>query len=168
MELSNGSLTSFSWPSFEERRFVVSCWTSCDSLSYIVQVWLLSHIPAGFSGRSILPNPSDLLQQIVARYSPHVIVATFNGHTHEDAVFITYAHNGTEKSAATALTANWIGPSLTPLTNLNSAFRMYEVDSGSFEVMESHTWFSNVTTFAALDKQVAVGPTCVFSPLIPL
>jgi len=32
-------------------------------------------------------------------------------------------------SADTALAVSWIGPSLTPLTNLNSGFRMYEVDS---------------------------------------
>ena len=64
------------------------------------KVWLVSHIPAGFSGRSVLPNPSDLLQAIVARYSPHVIVATFNGHTHEDALFLTYANNGTVKTVS--------------------------------------------------------------------
>ena len=32
-------------------------------------------------------------------------------------------------SAQTALATSWIGPSITPLTNLNSGFRVYEVDS---------------------------------------
>ena len=40
---------------------------------------------------------------------------------------------------------------------------MYEVDSGSFEVMDSHTWYSNVTAYPALDRQVEVGPTYVLS-----
>ena len=42
---------------------------------------------------------------------------------------IFYANNGTNISAQTALTTSWIGPSITPLTNLNSGFRVYEVDS---------------------------------------
>jgi hypothetical protein len=42
---------------------------------------------------------------------------------------IFYANNGTNMSAHTALTTSWIGPSITPLTNLNSGFRVYEVDS---------------------------------------
>jgi hypothetical protein len=42
---------------------------------------------------------------------------------------IFYANNATNISAQTALTTSWIGPSITPLTNLNSGFRVYEVDS---------------------------------------
>lgn len=42
---------------------------------------------------------------------------------------IYYANNATNISAQTAAAVNWIGPSITPLTNLNSGFRMYEVDS---------------------------------------
>jgi len=37
------------------------------------------------------------------------------------------------------LTRLQIGPSLTPLTNLNSGFRMYLVDSVTFEVIDAHT-----------------------------
>ena len=42
---------------------------------------------------------------------------------------VFYANNATNISAQTALTTSWIGPSITPLTNLNSGFRVYEVDS---------------------------------------
>ena len=42
---------------------------------------------------------------------------------------IFYAKNATDISAETALATSWIGPSVTPLTNLNSGFRVYEVDS---------------------------------------
>lgn len=52
-----------------------------------------------------------------------------------------------------------MGPSLTPLTNLNSGFRMYEVDSATFEVMDAHTWYSDVNTYPALDAQLDAGPS---------
>lgn len=42
---------------------------------------------------------------------------------------IFYADNATSISAGTALATSWVGPSITPLTNLNSGFRVYEVDS---------------------------------------
>ncbi|KAG6897501.1 hypothetical protein C0992_000931 [Termitomyces sp. T32_za158] len=67
--------------------------------------------------------------QIVDRYSPHVIANIFFGHTHEDQMSIFYANNGTTMSAETAKALSWIGPSVTPITNLNSGFRVYEVDS---------------------------------------
>jgi hypothetical protein len=53
----------------------------------------------------------------------------FFGHTHEDQASIFYANNATNISAESALTTSWMGPSITPGTNLNSGFRMYEVDS---------------------------------------
>jgi hypothetical protein len=40
------------------------------------------------------------------------------------------------RTAENALTTDRIGPSVTPLTNLNSGYRMYEVDTGSFDVYE--------------------------------
>ena len=42
---------------------------------------------------------------------------------------VFYANNATNISAETALTTSWMGPSITALTNLNSGFRVYEVDS---------------------------------------
>jgi len=50
---------------------------------------------------------------------------------------IFYTNNATNISAQTALTTSWIGPSITPLTNLNSGFRMYEVDSAVRDVAYS-------------------------------
>jgi sphingomyelin phosphodiesterase len=41
-----------------------------------------------------------------------------------DQNFIYYSNNGTNASAATALVPAWMGPSITPLTNLNSGYRM--------------------------------------------
>ncbi|CAK5280743.1 unnamed protein product, partial [Mycena citricolor] len=103
------------------------------------RVWIVGHVLTGWDGSNPLVNPTDLFYQIVDRYSPHVIANIFFGHTHEDQLTIFYANNATNISAQTALTQSWIGPSITPLTNLNSGFRMYEVDSATFDVMEAYT-----------------------------
>ncbi|KAJ7603124.1 Metallo-dependent phosphatase-like protein [Roridomyces roridus] len=126
------------------------------------RVWIIGHVLTGWDGTNPLVNPTDLFYQIVDRYSPHVIANIFFGHTHEDQNSIFYTNNATEMNAANALTTAWIGPGLTPLTNLNSGFRMYEVDSGTFEVMDAHTWRADVNAFPALDSQTAFGPTYVY------
>ncbi|KAI0654136.1 sphingomyelin phosphodiesterase [Cubamyces menziesii] len=124
--------------------------------------WIIGHVPAGWDGTHALPNPSDLFYQIVDRFSPHVIKAMFFGHTHQDQLMLYYANNATDISASSANAAAWIGPSITPMTNLNSGFRMYEVDSGSFEVLDAYTWISDVSSYPALDAQTDFGPAFEF------
>lgn len=121
------------------------------------RVWILGHVLTGWDGTNPLPNPTDLFYQIVDRYSPHVIANIFFGHTHEDQFMIYYANNGTVRDASHAQTIGWIGPSLTPLTNLNSGYRMYEVDTGDFSVYESYTYYANVSSFDKI-KASATGP----------
>ncbi|KAH4988245.1 hypothetical protein HBI76_093330 [Parastagonospora nodorum] len=114
------------------------------------RVWIVGHVLSGWDGSNPLPNPSDLFYQIIDRYSPHVIANVFFGHTHEDQVMIYYANNGTNPGVHSALTSGWIGPSVTPLTNLNSGFRLYEVDTGDFNIYEAWTFTSPVDSFADL------------------
>ncbi|KAI0094211.1 Metallo-dependent phosphatase-like protein, partial [Irpex rosettiformis] len=99
------------------------------------KVWIIGHVLSGWDGTNALGNPTDF----VDRFSPHVIANIFWGHTHEDQLSIFYANNGTNISAETAQAVSWIGPSLTPLTRLNSGFRLYEVDSATFEILDAHT-----------------------------
>ena len=47
------------------------------------RVYLIGHVVPGWDGSNALPNGSDMLYQIVERYSPHVIAHMFFGHTHE-------------------------------------------------------------------------------------
>ncbi len=47
------------------------------------RVWIVGHVLSGWDGTNPLPNGSDMLYQIVERYSPHVIAGLFFGHTHE-------------------------------------------------------------------------------------
>jgi hypothetical protein len=116
------------------------------------RVWLVGHVLSGWDGSNPLPNPTNLFYQIVDRYSPHVIANIFFGHTHEDQFMVYYANNGTVRNSETALATGWIGPSITPLTNLNSGFRLYEVDTGDFNIYEAYTFFSNVSDFASLTE----------------
>jgi hypothetical protein len=106
-------------------------------------------------------NPTNLFYQIIDRYSPHVIANVFFGHTHEDEQMIYYANNGTVQSLDTALTPGWIGPSVTPLNNLNSGFRLYEVDTGSFDIYDAYTFYADVNAFPAL-QHASHGPTFKF------
>lgn len=126
------------------------------------RVWILGHVPSGWDSTDPLPNPTNLFYQIVDRFSPHVIAGIFFGHTHEDQMTIFYANNGTVMTKETAQMVSWIGPSVTPLTNYNSGFRMYEVDSGTFEILDSYTWFADVNSFPELDGQTEFGPTYKF------
>ncbi|KIJ65063.1 hypothetical protein HYDPIDRAFT_27793 [Hydnomerulius pinastri MD-312] len=126
------------------------------------RVWIIGHVVSGWDGSNSLLNPTNLFYQIVDRFSPHVIANIFWGHTHEDELSIFYTNNGTVMSAETAQTLSWTGPSVTPLTNLNAGFRVYEVDSATFEVVDAYTWKSAVNTFSALDAQVQYGPTFDF------
>lgn len=126
------------------------------------RAWIIGHVPSGWDGTNSLYNPTDLFYQIVDRYTPHVIANIFWGHMHEDELSIFYTNNGTNMSAETAQAVSWSGPSVTPLTNLNSGFRMYEIDSGTFEVLDAYTWKSPVDTYSQLDSQLEYGPTFEF------
>lgn len=120
------------------------------------RVWIVGHVLSGWDGTNPLPNPTDLFYQIVDRYSPHVIANIFFGHTHEDQFMVYYANNGTVQNVDNALATGWIMPSITPLTNLNSGFRLYEVDTGDFNIYEAYTFYSNVSEYPALEHK---GPT---------
>lgn len=120
------------------------------------RVWLFGHVPSGWDGYDPLPDPTNIFYQIGGRYSPHVIAEIFFGHNHEDQFMIYHANNGTVQNADTVLATGWLGPSVTPLTNVNSAFRMYEVDTGNFNVYEAYTFFSNVSEYSGLHGK---GPT---------
>lgn len=123
------------------------------------RVWIIGHVLSGWDGSNPLLNPTDLFYQIIDRYSPHVIANVFWGHTHEDQAIIYYSNNGTVMNSSTALTTGWIGPSVTPLTNLNSGYRMYEVDTGSFDIYEAYTFYSDVNSYSSLNS---TGPTYKF------
>ncbi|KAG9308607.1 hypothetical protein JVU11DRAFT_11714 [Chiua virens] len=117
------------------------------------RVWIIGHVLAGLDGSFALSNPSRLyvprLQasvayRIVDRFSPHVIANILWGHTRR-LLSIFYTNNGTVMNADTAVAVSLIYRSFSDATgNLNSGFRMYEVDSATFDVLDSYTWMSAV------------------------
>ncbi|KAI6108786.1 sphingomyelin phosphodiesterase [Pisolithus croceorrhizus] len=123
------------------------------------RVWIIGHVISGWDGTQSQLNPTNLCRCLVDRYSPHVIANIFYGHNHEDEFSVFYANNASAMNAETALAVSWISPSLTPLTNLNSGFRMYEVDSVVFFIQPRCSWISRVDEFPSLDNQTNVGPT---------
>ncbi|KAK7962496.1 uncharacterized protein PG986_003321 [Apiospora aurea] len=123
------------------------------------RAWIVGHVLSGWDGSNPMPNGSDLLYQIIERYSPHVVANVFFGHTHEDQAFVYYAQNGTGgRAAETAIASAWVGPSLTPLTNLNSGYRLYEVDTGTWDIHEAYTFYADVDSFQDLDTAAQAGP----------
>ncbi|KAF7373118.1 Sphingomyelin phosphodiesterase [Mycena sanguinolenta] len=117
--------------------------------------------PERFQWGDGIENPTDLFYQIVDRFSPHVIANIFWGHSHMDHFQIYYSNNGTNMSAETAQAVSWVNWAVNypSLTDLNSGFRMYEVDSNTFEIVDAYTWTSDVSSFPELDSQLEFGPT---------
>ncbi|KAF9329014.1 hypothetical protein BGZ91_000740, partial [Linnemannia elongata] len=100
------------------------------------RVWIIGHV--GPSQTDCLQNWSALYYQVIQRYSPHVIAEQFFGHTHYDEFALFY--NSPTKNAASAISTAWIGPSVTPYTNLNPGFRVYKVDTGNWNVYDAETY----------------------------
>ncbi|MCJ1389734.1 hypothetical protein MMC18_002591 [Xylographa bjoerkii] len=122
-----------------------------------LRVWIICHVLSGYDGTNGLPNPTALLYSIVRRFSPTTIAAVFFGHTHEDQLQLFYDYNpsslknGTQIRNTTdinynaPLTVGFIGPSITPLTGNNAGYQLYQVDSKTFEIMNTQTYIANVS-----------------------
>ncbi|KAF9425307.1 hypothetical protein BGZ94_007661 [Podila epigama] len=113
------------------------------------RVWIIGHV--GPSQTDCIQNWSSLYYQIVQRYSPHVIAEQFFGHTHYDEFSLFY-RPGT-KSAQNAISTAWIGPSVTPHTDLNPGFRVYKVDPKTWNVHDSLTYIADLSKAAQWDRE---------------
>ncbi|KAG0276653.1 hypothetical protein BGZ95_007245 [Linnemannia exigua] len=111
------------------------------------RVWIIGHVPP--SQVDCINNWSSLYRQVVQRYSPHVIAEQFFGHSHYDEFSLTYGPGA--KSAQNAVSTAWIGPSVTPYTDLNPAFRVYKVDTKSWNVFDSLTYVADLDKSASWD-----------------
>ena len=126
------------------------------------RAWVIGHVPSGYDVSRTLPNPSALFYSIVVRFSPATIAGVFFGHTHKDQLMIYYdylsssavAHpaggsgvlrNTTLVDFSKPLMVGYIGPSITPLAGNNAGWTLYEVDSVTFEVVNSQTYIANVS-----------------------
>ena len=81
---------------------------------------------------------------IVDRFN-NTIRGTFFGHTHQDEFGVIYSNNATVKSAHNAAAVAYIMPSVTPYQEYNAGFRYYLVDPDTFSIIDSITYYANVS-----------------------
>jgi sphingomyelin phosphodiesterase len=118
------------------------------------RVWIIAHVPPGHSNDA-MHLPTSLFYSIINRFSPFTIAALFFGHTHMDQLEIFYQYapsslhhglrNTTKIDLSSPLNTAFIGPSITPLTGLNSGYRLYEIDVKTYQVMNYHTYIANIS-----------------------
>ena len=119
------------------------------------RVWILGHVLTGWTGAEALDKPANLFFQIVSRFTPHTIAAIFFGHTHQDHFSVFYrAQSGASRDISRhtrdARTVSFVGPSVTPLTNVNPSFRVYQVDPITFDVYDYDQYYTPVDEFDSL------------------
>ncbi|KAI8365386.1 Metallo-dependent phosphatase-like protein [Radiomyces spectabilis] len=104
------------------------------------RVWIIGHIAPGDS--TCFHDYSNYYHQIVERYAPHVIAGQFFGHTHKDELQIFY--RGGRGNASEAISTAYVAPSITPFLDLNPGFRIYKIDTETFEVVDSITYIADL------------------------
>ncbi|KAG5357767.1 putative sphingomyelin phosphodiesterase asm-3 [Yarrowia sp. B02] len=122
------------------------------------RAWIMAHIPPGGTTANSLVHSTDVIRQIVHRFSS-TIAGMFFGHVHEDQFNVWYAGNGTENTVDNALQIAYLGPSVTSVTNSNPGWRYYEVDTKTFEVMNSHTYYAKLNDTFSFDFEHPVEHT---------
>ncbi|PWN39508.1 hypothetical protein IE81DRAFT_326447 [Ceraceosorus guamensis] len=123
------------------------------------RVWIVGHVLSGWDGTNPLPNPTSLFYEIVTRFSPRTLAHIFLGHTHEDQFNLFYDSKspsasvpGPQRSTRDVKAVSFMGPSITPGSNVNTAFRIYKVDPKTYSVMDYDEWYTNVDDFAGLPE----------------
>ncbi|KAK6462936.1 hypothetical protein DFJ63DRAFT_322429 [Scheffersomyces coipomensis] len=102
------------------------------------RVWIISHLPP--SSRS-LPLPAKVLTLIIGRFSPKVIAAIFFGSNLKDSFNLIYGGDGCDsKELEKAINFALIGPSISPYSGVNPAWRYYAIDEKSFNIVNSFTY----------------------------
>ncbi|KAJ3501558.1 hypothetical protein NLJ89_g9283 [Agrocybe chaxingu] len=104
------------------------------------RAWIIGHMPPG-SGDALY-DQSNYFDQIVQRYK-NTVSGQFYGHSHQDEFAIAY-EDYKKQTAETADSIAWIVPSLTPRQSY-PAFRVYDVDPDTYEVMDSRTLISDMS-----------------------
>lgn len=111
------------------------------------RVWIMAHIPS--SDSDALPIQSKIFAKIVERFSPYTIANIFFGHTHRDQFKVYFSSNSTINSNAeevekSVVNMAWLSQSITPRTDYNPSFRYYEVEDGSFNIMNVYNYYAEL------------------------
>ncbi|KAH3667526.1 hypothetical protein OGAPHI_003175 [Ogataea philodendri] len=107
-----------------------------DSKSRNESVWIQAHIAPGDSD-CVIPW-SNLFNEIVNDYSD-IIKGQFYGHSHEDKFILNFDYK------SNAVGVQYLAPSITTFTDLNTGYRVYKVDPESYEIVESLTYYADIS-----------------------
>lgn len=105
------------------------------------RVWIIAHLPPS---KHSLPVPSKVFQKIIERFSPKVIAAIFFGYNLKDQFNLIYGGDGTNKDLGNLINYALIGPSVSPYKGNNPSWRYYSVDSESFDIINSFTYYTKL------------------------
>ncbi|KAI3404906.2 hypothetical protein KGF56_002322 [Candida oxycetoniae] len=104
------------------------------------RVWIIAHLPPSYQS---IPLPTKIFTNIIERFSPRVIAAIFFGYIQVDTFVIQYGSDGTDKKELeNAINHALIGPSVSPFSGVNPSWRYYAVDSKSFSIVNSFTYYT--------------------------
>ncbi|KAG6900286.1 hypothetical protein C0995_003956 [Termitomyces sp. Mi166 len=108
------------------------------------RAWIIGHMPPGLS--DCLNDQSNYFNQVVQRYK-NTIAAQFYGHSHQDQFEIAYSDYD-NRNEANAVSVAWIAPSITPRPSKegNPAFKTYDIDPDTYEVMDAHVYYSDMAS----------------------
>ncbi|KAJ7767552.1 sphingomyelin phosphodiesterase [Mycena olivaceomarginata] len=125
------------------------------------RAYIIGHIPLG--KEDTLVDQSNYYDQVLQRYK-NTIAGQFFGHSHKDQFEIAYS-NYSAQTAENAVGVGLIGPALTP-TSGNPAFKLYEIDPDTFEVMDASVIFTKWGLYYS--ARDTYGPLVGLAPTEPL
>lgn len=102
------------------------------------RVWITAHLPTNSHSLAI---PSKVFARIVERFSPKVIAAVFFGHTGKEGFQVHY-RNGDTKGVDDVINFALTAPSISPQGGMNPAWKFYAVDTDSFDIVNSYTYYT--------------------------
>ena len=102
-------------------------------------VHIIGHIPPNVGGDCLTVWRNNFYN-IVVRFQG-IVRGQFFGHTHSDQFEIIYSNSSFKKPVSVV----YISPSITTFTNLNPGYRVYDMDSQSWNVLDHHTFILNLT-----------------------
>lgn len=102
------------------------------------KVHILGHVP---------PNTASCIRAWNREYDKlirqfaHIISGQFTGHTHSDEIVLLYSTD----DVPVPINIAWGGGSGTSFVGLNSNYRVYTIESDTFEVIDQETYIFNLT-----------------------
>lgn len=108
------------------------------------KVIIVGHIPPG--GTDAIPTYGSVYSTIISEYSDVVVLQVF-GHTHFDQFIVVHSVGSPQSINPVGYPAGvaFIAPSVTPYVNINPSFRIYTLNSTTFEFIDYENYYFNLT-----------------------